>query len=838
MQTEEVVPRAQSMGIDGSLTDTTTYHHPLHLSSFIECPLSGLVHMAVKQEPQDEDDRDVKSLRSSSNEALNSQKAEASTAPTPIQVTHHGHHHGHGPTVVHQQVQQQAMDTGNGGDDGGMGRGMNQDNVSRSRPSRGRRKSRWKLKFHHQALPPEYLDHYEAALAQEALNNSSPTHGREPTVPSPTPTTATSTSTSISTSTPSPIADVQGWLQKIAAMQQELCPRVNPINNSTDNNNLQSPSRRSVITTSHMNSSGHNNNNINNNNNNHHSQQTTPRPPMKYSDLPYMGEITLDNSKPRRGRKPKKADICHLIYKNYGTILPGTPGHDERKQLLKQEQLRIDSTNNRDITPITSQVTTFQRTEIQNRISSLLEKRLTQESKRCLAISENNNNNEINITNNNTNNNREQNEPLNLCIKDLNQLKIRLLRKHGNIYESGHVKSETSSDGEEIECLGMPLSKIDTKQCNSDLLNNITNNNNNNNIDIHNNNTKNDKDTPNNFVYWPNTGVLIHPMTLQSQFLYYQKMSEGDKNIQLIDNNTKEQKIVPKSIYTMLDTKNLNTNQSIIQQQQTINQSGSPRPKRIAPLGQPPNLPTKRKRSAIFIPPMPTENNNNPATEVSICKFKFTGGAKPSLQEKKSLSVDSGGNFRYYSGTGDKSMRGYEFFPRESLQQPPGQAGSSAGAFLSATGERIPPPICQQTSNLAHDDGRKKRKTRKSLQREKLEQTFKEKGFLIQTQQLESAEGATYCKFRQLRKFTRYLFRSWKDYLPGNVRELNTTNNIDGETTLDVDVADGDNLPSPLPISNIISNEISINNTNNNINNNINSNDNNIDEHQRALSLT
>lgn len=33
------------------------------------------------------------------------------------------------------------------------------------------------------------------------------------------------------------------------------------------------------------------------------------------------------------------------------------------------------------------------------------------------------------------------------------------------------------------------------------------------------------------------------------------------------------------------------------------------------------------------------------------------------------LSVDAGGNFRYYSGTGDKSMRGYEFFPRESMQQ-------------------------------------------------------------------------------------------------------------------------------------------------------------------------
>jgi hypothetical protein len=59
--------------------------------------------------------------------------------------------------------------------------------------------------------------------------------------------------------------------------------------------------------------------------------------------------------------------------------------------------------------------------------------------------------------------------------------------------------------------------------------------------------------------------------------------------------------------------------------------------------------------------------------------------------------------------------------------------------------------------------------------REKLEKTFKEKGFLIQTQQLESAEGATYCKFRQLRKFTRYLFRSWKDYLPDNVKEINNS---------------------------------------------------------------
>lgn len=154
------------------------------------------------------------------------------------------------------------------------------------------------------------------------------------------------------------------------------------------------------------------------------------------------------------------------------------------------------------------------------------------------------------------------------------------------------------------------------------------------------------------------------------------------------------------------------------------------------------------------------------------------------------LSVDSGGNFRYYSGTGDKSMRGYEFFPRETLQQQIGNAqGSSTGAFLQASGEKIHPSSIPD-NKPSHSDfmltpdispnlpatpelspKQKKRRSRKSLQREKLEQTFKEKGFLIQTQKLESAEGATYCKFRQLRKFTRYLFRSWKDYLPGNVAE-------------------------------------------------------------------
>lgn len=46
-----------------------------------------------------------------------------------------------------------------------------------------------------------------------------------------------------------------------------------------------------------------------------------PAPMLLMNNLPYMGELTFD-TRPRRGRKPKKADICHLITKNYGIQFP------------------------------------------------------------------------------------------------------------------------------------------------------------------------------------------------------------------------------------------------------------------------------------------------------------------------------------------------------------------------------------------------------------------------------------------------------------------------------------------------------------------------------------
>lgn len=65
MQTEEVVPRAQSIGIDSSLTDGAGLQHHLHHSSHLHCPLPPVIHMAVKQEPQEEEERsrDANTLR-------------------------------------------------------------------------------------------------------------------------------------------------------------------------------------------------------------------------------------------------------------------------------------------------------------------------------------------------------------------------------------------------------------------------------------------------------------------------------------------------------------------------------------------------------------------------------------------------------------------------------------------------------------------------------------------------------------------------------------------------------------------------------------------------------
>ena len=200
----------------------------------------------------------------------------------------------------------------------------------------------------------------------------------------------------------------------------------------------------------------------------------------------------------------------------------------------------------------------------------------------------------------------------------------------------------------------------------------------------------------------------------------------------------------------------------------------------------------RKKRAQSYMP------HPEPNTEVSICKFKFTGGPNPMLEEKKMVSVDAAGTMRCYSG-GERSLsrdgratsqmrlsgkfigninkneKDNKKIRLESLEPHDGcsmsQPTSSACASPSSTQDFDDGCKDSRQLNQVEDSPKRKRRSKKASMREKFEQTLREKGLLIQTQQVQSAEGATYCKFRQLRKITRYLFRSWKDHFPGQVPE-------------------------------------------------------------------
>lgn len=655
--------------------------------------------------------------------------------------------------------------------------------AAKPKHSRNRQKNRWKLKFHHQALPQEYLDHYEQSLQKANATKAAQQKTKSAQNEKPVKTEQNTDNNNLTNEA------FKIWAQRLAGIQSETGSLpLSPLMQSLSGQGNMAQSR------------------VSNKNESEKRKKSGPAiAPSKivtYDDLPYMGEMTLNNSKPRRGRKPKKADICHLIYENYGTVVPGQPAPPPDSKLSQLTMCPPYKTSENHH-PLSSP-----KTDLQNKIiSSLLERKLSQENRKRFPtlspkLSPDEPMPEAPITI--AGPLHSDDEPLNLCIRDLHELKIQIQKKFGNIYSSlPIVKDEPETDtSTELES---PKSEqpnaISVIQRNTNLLSPPTASSS---PDLS-RHTRNispalsepaqssacpevDGKLPGGYVYWPNAGVYMHPLALQTQLLYYQRLAatgqlpfsveEQERALSTPNSIGSESvstelstppaedsknKLVLKQMSELLDPK-------VIKQVEEAKQSPDHAKKRASP-NPPTQGPVKRKRSAIFIPPMPAKSNSTtPTTEVSICKFKFTGGSKPSLQEKKMLSVDSGGNFRYYSGTGNKGNKGYDYLQRDSNQ------GRTSTPVLPLNISSFPRDNQQGPSpiSLANQDGdlnKKKRKSRKSLQREKLEQTFKEKGFLIQTQQLQSAEGATYCKFRQLRKFTRYLFRSWKDYLPGELDE-------------------------------------------------------------------
>lgn len=580
-----------------------------------------------------------------------------------------------------------------------------------------------KLRFHHQALPAEYAAHYEATQGRHV---PAPRAAAPAVPPAAAPKTAPA---------PQNHENVRSWLRKIAEIQRSAERQQQAQESGRE---VKQPSRPVTVAPA--------------------TTTTQPEPlaaepiastkraAIKYADLPYMGEITLDNYKPRRGRKPKKADICHLIYKNYGTIIPPNAGHETKPPAAPQ----IATPSQRVVVPYAS---------------AALHSNLPE-------------------------------EPLNLCMRDQSSDRYSISSSESDKPSTVTTTTPTTECGscshrttplteEHLNMRPIPLAEEEKPHIAAKM--------------------------------------LLHPMGL-----YYQQLMETCRLGLPVETIEKDNQLalkipIPSGFFA------------------SSSGSSSAVPKREPLLEQPLDtgaaaiVTQKRKRSAIFIPPMPSDHSSSPSTEVSICKFKFTGGAKPTLQEKKMLSVDAEGNYRYYNGTGDRTMRGYEFISREQQQllqqqqlpqQQQQQQPSHEKLYID-----IPPPSTDLSLELLHIPSEsptssllmsnslvpvapqspssyfnsgspmrlstphpeechkklepaveltpaaamsspqpastsKRRSSRRARQREKLEKTFKEKGFLIQTQQLQSAEGATYCKFRQLKKFTRYLFRNWKDHIP------------------------------------------------------------------------
>lgn len=724
---------------------------------------------------------------------------------------------------------------------------------------------------------------------------------------------------------------------------------------------------------------------------------TTLAPMLLMNNLPYMGELTFD-TRPRRGRKPKKADICHLISKNYGIHFPNsytntpytgppevvatTLSAQKGGSLMgKSVGLPSKSTSGKHsfkkskgssgvsscpqtwnivpstppallpLTPTAGSTASRHKSRLASPSSSSFLTRPPSSSSKSSGNKSGNTNGKC-FESQNSNAARSSyygtlgafEEPLNLCVRDASSSSL----KSFQLQNQFNLNSLSSKNCSEMMNLKLPLLasnlfsdfqlkpvscspdkgtheivssrkgskgvEVGSKKFKSNNSNATTNSfvNIDGGIGGENNNAIRDSGLVNQLNFQLNLAKCAQLSSSEpsSSSPFRNKSSRGDSFGFILPNNSgipqvQTTKCGSKKTRRIRGGGSSSSHLGLNKQQQM----GGDAPMTAEP-------PSSAGGSLFG----QTDSGSSSGAQVSICKFKFTGGAKPSLQEKKMLSVDSGGNFRFYtdkdkvggsstvksakaqsilsssstSGDGEsrteretnqgchyaysalpksaKSMsvcmpvRPSSLKPSSTSQQvvvesssagssskipsstaTHGISSSSSSAGFSIQqqqqGSGITPSV-QDLNNLLDIHGRlafpsssssmsqfpiggedgysssqssesgggggvpsgshaslngggaatpfeldayktsrkllrlkRKRRTRKSLMREKLEKTFKEKGFLIQTQQLESAEGATYCKFRQLRKFTRYLFRSWRDYLPDNVKDINNSNN-------------------------------------------------------------
>ena len=650
---------------------------------------------------------------------------------------------------------------------------------------RGRRRQRQhKLKFHHQALPPEYLDHYEASLRQEqraaaaaaaaaAASPPAPRPPREALDPNPPHGVGAGLQGGVPRQgrggrgrgrgrgqrAPRPItiheaggAATEALLRELlltrphlqqAALTQAALARAQSVPSIM----LATPPRGR--------------------------RATSPALPAHDQQLPYMGEMQLDE-RPRRGRKPKKADITHLISKNYGVAgLPGSGAlheaalqqlhqqlqfHQQQQQHQQHQQQQPQQPQHYHYHyPPTQQLPDRQRDNDEEGAAGVPQEGLTRSRSyssllhTALTAAEAG----------------DQSEPLNLCVRDDPGLKCDPEHPAQGHHHTPPVKLEPDEDPSAGEATwagggrtGGPYWLQDYRLKTEDGLSSGQST-----PSLCSQSSHLPSLSPPAFPHMsppPNFPLMGCPQSPPCPSPLPTSPAHHHRNVHALLKESLQQRLDEAA------RERLSPQGGVARAR-----GGEGRGARAAGHG------ARRKRSALFIPPA------DPNTEVSICKFKFTGGPNPVLEEKKMVSVGAGGRLRY-CGAGGGAGGGRDLrlsgklienitkcekdVKKIRLESDTEDTCSLSGLGSTATSpvhtlERGTMPPAQEESP------KRKRRSKKSSVREKLEQTLRERGLLIQTQQVESAEGATYCKFRQLRKFTRYLFRSWKDYLPGQLQE-------------------------------------------------------------------
>jgi len=93
------------------------------------------------------------------------------------------------------------------------------------------------------------------------------------------------------------------------------------------------------------------------------------------------------------------------------------------------------------------------------------------------------------------------------------------------------------------------------------------------------------------------------------------------------------------------------------------------------------------------VKPSPSSEKDS-RNEVSICKFKFTGGAKPLLEQRKMMSVDSSGQFKFNSSSSSSqrvptssSMGAIDVFPVKGSGEKKGEEEEFSGRKTFSTDE-------------------------------------------------------------------------------------------------------------------------------------------------------